>query len=384
MKLGALVYLRSGCSEPIEIASINTCELEDSGWKLRISGSSVPSKPTRMKNGWTRFDYFNIMTAGIATREIHWPHAANSWLPQANYVFSSLNISSNYERYRIVDGIEYRLSFRNTSEVSPEDGYLFLCPLANFHAPGSTRFTHPNLAAYWSLDPSGTRRLNHWRATMLGFPSVEFKMKVWTRTWDENVYVGLQQFHRGKGFDPNTRDVARHMGIVLYESPWIDDQLEDVVQDEYIAKQASQSGRTNLISEGEVIGYSSLKSPELEIFDVSCIPDRAIMEPEPPKPLFTIMRIFTRTRAQHIVLLFGLLFVTLFFRGSVFNFSDSNIVGVAIQRAETLESWLPDEALITLIDVLKADVRAAVVYNAIEGEGIRRKWVRRQLSMKEA
>ncbi|KAJ6536961.1 hypothetical protein B0H19DRAFT_380106 [Mycena capillaripes] len=228
MKLGTLVYLQSGCAEePIEIASIPTCELKDSGWKLRILGSSVPSKPTRMRNGWIRFDYFNIMTAGIATREIHWPHAANSWLPQANYIFSSLNITSNYEHYRIVDGIEYRLSFPNTSEVSPEDGYLFLCPLANFHASGSTRFTCPSLAAYWSLDPSGTRRLNHWRATMLGFPSVELKMKVWTRTWDENVYAGLRQFHRGKGFDPDTQDVARHMGVVLYESPWIDDQLED-------------------------------------------------------------------------------------------------------------------------------------------------------------
>ncbi|KAJ7095007.1 hypothetical protein C8R44DRAFT_536805, partial [Mycena epipterygia] len=51
----------------------------------------------------------------------------------------------------------------------------------------------------------------------LGFPSVEFKMKAWTRTWDENVYAGLQQFHHGKGFDPDTQDVARHMGVVLYE-----------------------------------------------------------------------------------------------------------------------------------------------------------------------
>jgi hypothetical protein len=46
-----------------------------------------------------------------------------------------------------------------------------------------------------------------------------------------------------------------------------------------------------------------------------------------------------------------------------------------------MEFWLPDDALINLIDVLKKDVRAAAVYNTIEGEGIRVKWVRRQLGL---
>ncbi|KAJ6536960.1 hypothetical protein B0H19DRAFT_1182226 [Mycena capillaripes] len=64
-------------------------------------------------------------------------------------------------------------------------------------------------------------------------------------------------------------------------------------------------------------------------------------------------------------------------------FSDPNIVSVAIQRAETLESWLPDDALITFLDLLKTDLRAATVYNTITGEGIRVKWVRRQLGMNE-
>jgi hypothetical protein len=77
------------------------------------------------------------------------------------------------------------------------------------------------------MDPTGVKRLSHWKATMLGFPALAFKMKIWTRSWDESVYAGLRQFHRGKGFDPDTQDVARHMGVPLYESPWINDKEGD-------------------------------------------------------------------------------------------------------------------------------------------------------------
>lgn len=46
------------------------------------------------------FNYFNVMTTGMASREIHWPKAVNCWLPQANYILSSLGITSDYEDYR--------------------------------------------------------------------------------------------------------------------------------------------------------------------------------------------------------------------------------------------------------------------------------------------
>ncbi|KAJ7679498.1 hypothetical protein DFH06DRAFT_965887, partial [Mycena polygramma] len=85
--------------------------------------------------------------------------------------------------------------------------YLFLCPLS--------QLCSSNTPAYWSLDPTGNRRLNHHRAMLLGFPALEFKMKIWSRSWDEGVYAGLRQFHRGKGFDPDGQDVARHLGLPI-------------------------------------------------------------------------------------------------------------------------------------------------------------------------
>ncbi|KAJ7111709.1 hypothetical protein C8R44DRAFT_558510, partial [Mycena epipterygia] len=95
--------------------------------------------------------------------------------------------------------------------------YLFLCPLQDLRTGEGTRFRHPDIAAYWSLDPSGRERLSHWKASMLGFPALGFKMKLWGRSWNDSVYAGLRRFHLGKGFDPNSQDIARHMGVPLYE-----------------------------------------------------------------------------------------------------------------------------------------------------------------------
>jgi hypothetical protein len=53
-------------------------------------------------------------------------------------------------------------------------------------------------------------------ATALGFPSLSLSTKIWGFSWDESVYAGLRQFHEAKGFDPDSQDVARHLGQPLY------------------------------------------------------------------------------------------------------------------------------------------------------------------------
>ncbi|KAF8173527.1 hypothetical protein K438DRAFT_133768 [Mycena galopus ATCC 62051] len=205
MKLGALVYLRSTSEHPIELASPPTCQFfEDSGWKLRIRGSSAQSRPMQMKNGWTRFNYGNIATTGMATREIRSPLVANNWLPQANYILSSLDITSNFKDYRITESIDYLVSFSNMSEVSPKGGYLFLCPFAHLGSREGS-FGPPKAAAYWSLEPSGTKRLSDRKAMMLGFPCVTFKMKVWTRTWDRAFMLDCASFTVAKDWIPIAR-----------------------------------------------------------------------------------------------------------------------------------------------------------------------------------
>ncbi|KAJ7732546.1 hypothetical protein B0H16DRAFT_1253636, partial [Mycena metata] len=87
-------------------------------------------------------------------------------------------------------------------------GYLFHCPPTEFQT-APTSFRWPECPAYWSLDPSGAERLSTEEATQLGFPSFQLTTRVHGWSWDAGVYAGLRQFHQGKGFDPESQDVAR-------------------------------------------------------------------------------------------------------------------------------------------------------------------------------
>jgi hypothetical protein len=99
----------------------------------------------------------------------------------------------------------------------PPMGFLFLCPAAKDFQLGPLSFWWPDCPAYWSLDQRGIKRLSIEKATALGFPPLQFNTTIWGRSWDASVYAGLRQFHRAKGFDPESQDVARHLGRRLYE-----------------------------------------------------------------------------------------------------------------------------------------------------------------------
>lgn len=38
-------------------------------------------------------------------------------------------------------------------------------------------------------------------------------------SWNTSVYAGLRQFHQAKGFDPESQEVARHLGYSYYQLP---------------------------------------------------------------------------------------------------------------------------------------------------------------------
>jgi sRNA-binding protein len=42
-------------------------------------------------------------------------------------------------------------------------------------------------------------------------------MKFKGNSWDPGVYAGLRKFHQLKGFDPESEDVARHLGYPIYQ-----------------------------------------------------------------------------------------------------------------------------------------------------------------------
>ncbi|KAJ7340577.1 hypothetical protein DFH08DRAFT_658284, partial [Mycena albidolilacea] len=94
--------------------------------------------------------------------------------------------------------------------------FLFLCPPTDFQI-GPSSFKWPECPAYWSLDPFGTDPLSWEDAANLGFPSLQLFTRIRGRSWDAGVYAGLRQFHQAKGFDPESQDVARHLGQPLLE-----------------------------------------------------------------------------------------------------------------------------------------------------------------------
>ncbi|KAJ6452403.1 hypothetical protein C8R45DRAFT_1083360 [Mycena sanguinolenta] len=192
-----------------EIALLSSVETShSSGWTSAVECSK------EMLNGWTRFPSGNLQSTGFFM-VISSALNPGCWLSRANNIFRSLHIMSNFEDYVYLDRIKFRLSISETTE-DPPPGFLFLCPKEDFRS-GPSSCCCPSCVGYWSLDPSGVDRLSPEEATQLGFPTFELAAEAVGYYWDDSVYEGLRQFHRAKGFDPYSQDVARHLGLPLYQ-----------------------------------------------------------------------------------------------------------------------------------------------------------------------
>ncbi|KAJ6555868.1 hypothetical protein B0H19DRAFT_1151422 [Mycena capillaripes] len=132
-----------------------------------------------------------------------------SWLSQANHIFSRLQITSNFEDYAVTEYILFQIVI-SASEEDPPAGFLFLCPTEDIRI-GPSSFRWPECPAYWSLDPFGLERLTSEEATELGFPSLRLDTRLGVNSWDASVYDGLRRLHKAKGFDPDSQDVARYL-----------------------------------------------------------------------------------------------------------------------------------------------------------------------------
>ncbi|KAJ6464934.1 hypothetical protein C8R45DRAFT_497400 [Mycena sanguinolenta] len=200
------------------IASIPTLEfdLDSYGWTMERNVIACP-----MENGWTRLSF---LSPWFSSRDIMdsatwldlWLDTTDFWLTQANHIFTELEISSNLQHYVVWSSLSFRLDLEISSITASLPGYLFLCPPKACQV-GPSSFKIPDGAVYWSLDPSGATRLSVEQATELGFPSARLYMVLEGKSWDASVYGGLRQFHQAKGFDPETQDLARHLGHQLYK-----------------------------------------------------------------------------------------------------------------------------------------------------------------------
>ncbi|KAF7353269.1 hypothetical protein MSAN_01514800 [Mycena sanguinolenta] len=162
-----------------------------------------------LPNSWIRLKFEPHL--GLSAYEIQ-----SAWLVQASRIFTELQEEAYVENYICVYRVQFILRIADKHHI-PE-GYLFVCPPRDFRTE-----LHPNLyewpacPAYWSLDPSGAARLSTDNARILGFPAIHIETTMTGKSWDRSVYSGLRRFHEGKGFNPDSREVARQLGYPLYE-----------------------------------------------------------------------------------------------------------------------------------------------------------------------
>ncbi|KAJ7035163.1 hypothetical protein C8F04DRAFT_1099284 [Mycena alexandri] len=204
-----------------ELAYVRGVEVASTGW--------YPDGPEvfNMADGSARYTSHEVL--GETFKSIFYVRKIDTWLSQANHIFHRLRVTDNFVDHVMVDRI--RFSVRVLPSVgTPPGGYLFLCPQNEFQT-GSSSFKWPDWSAYWSLDPLGVERLTAKEATSLGFPSLLFTTTIAGRSWDASVYTGLRQFHTAKGFDPESQEIARHLGCPMYtissrtESPLVRDTI---------------------------------------------------------------------------------------------------------------------------------------------------------------
>ncbi|KAJ6498602.1 hypothetical protein DFH09DRAFT_1446485 [Mycena vulgaris] len=197
LKLGTVYYWPSeyDLSDVAEIVSCGFGAMRAGWWS---SGDSRDLGKGVMEDGWTRIYSSEFEAAWLAC---FWktPELNEYWLAQANCIFA--RTISNLK--------DYRGSLRAHTVT------LF------FSMPrGGSPIRYPRIpecAAYWPLDRSGLDRMSPEEAQQAGFPAVELQTQVWGERWADSVYTGLRQFHAGKGFDPDSQEVARHLGDPFFE-----------------------------------------------------------------------------------------------------------------------------------------------------------------------
>ncbi|KAJ6555806.1 hypothetical protein B0H19DRAFT_1151197 [Mycena capillaripes] len=206
--LGAVIFCpsRDRLEDAVEIAWVPNTANPSLWW-------DTPSETAKQitEDGWTRLNSSEVSDTNISLYSSIHPQ---SWLSQANHIFSRLQITSNFDDYALIDAIWFKIVISASKEEYPA-GFLFLCPTEDIRI-GPSSFRWPECPAYWSLDPFGLERLTSEEATELGFPSLRLDTRLGVNSWDASVYDGLRRLHKAKGFDPDSQDLARYLGEQLY------------------------------------------------------------------------------------------------------------------------------------------------------------------------
>ncbi|KAK7027656.1 hypothetical protein R3P38DRAFT_3354652 [Favolaschia claudopus] len=229
LHLGAVYHATEhrNLSSPLAIAptldtGLGSTSCLDPTWKMIGNGTEAPRIT---KTGWNRF-----AVSGLVEREgnpislhlyaqLH-NRDPNLWLSQANHILKCHGDFSNTEDYALFTWIQIKVELQlqsvNATDWHSLTGFLFLCPSQSFQV-GPVSFRCPENVGYWSLNPSGGDQLSVEQASELGFPAICVSLSGHGTAWSDTIYTGLRQFHQGKGFDPDSQDLARHLGVPLYQ-----------------------------------------------------------------------------------------------------------------------------------------------------------------------
>ncbi|KAJ7064452.1 hypothetical protein C8F01DRAFT_1229068, partial [Mycena amicta] len=171
---------------------------------------------TRLRNGWQRYS----IGPEKAGQRVHFspgpsPNLLNImdalWFSQAGHIFNLLNIRDKFDSYFLAYG-RARLAFTVPDNVP--HGYLFCRPT------GPRRWLPKKpFQVFWSLDPQGREQLSWKEARKQGFPRliISNDFSTYQRQWDASVYEEIRAMHIAKGFNPDSQDLARHLGYLLFE-----------------------------------------------------------------------------------------------------------------------------------------------------------------------
>ncbi|KAJ6550007.1 hypothetical protein B0H19DRAFT_185418 [Mycena capillaripes] len=186
IRLGSIIHLSgSEYENSLEIAFTPNLWMRDLGWSttnpitegmrtLVPNGTDI----VVMENDWIRINSDQLQHQ-YRRRICADFFNARSWLAHANHIFNCLDITSNFEDYFLTDVIHYWVELWGRPIDNLPPGYLFLSPLDNLYADMPGGFRIPECAAYWSLDPSGIKRLHPEDARRFGFPSMHVQIEVW-------------------------------------------------------------------------------------------------------------------------------------------------------------------------------------------------------------
>jgi hypothetical protein len=124
-----------------------------------------------------------------------------------------LTISSNLDEFTL------RGTFMANCESVRDEIYLFLLPPVVDASGGHLTVHVPpaNERHYWSFDPEGSGCLSQEALEELALPTVHFKVRASGAHRTQQQYNVIADFHRAKGFDPTSQDVALELGYPLVD-----------------------------------------------------------------------------------------------------------------------------------------------------------------------